>query len=90
MKHRTHSDLLPLVRDCLWQVWDPIGVNEYAEAKDEYDSYAPKITTMLLNGVDARELASHLRHIEAVTMGLPANYSTTDAAVVSLLELIDR
>ena len=90
MSVRSHSELLPQVRDCLWRTWDPIGVNCFPEATDEYDSYAPSITAMLLDGIDGYRLAAHLRQIELVSMGLPGTHSTTDAAVTQLLRLVGR
>ena len=51
--------------------WDPIGVAEYVDG--EYDSYAPKIAGMLLDGADAHRISDHLTNIETVAMGLQGN-----------------
>jgi hypothetical protein len=51
-------------------IWDPIGVVHYPQARDEYDSYVPKVVEMLMTGKDASEIASHLTEIETQRMGL--------------------
>jgi hypothetical protein len=48
--------------------WDAIGVGNLNT--DEYDSYAPKIAAMLLNGANAFKIAEHLFRLETVAMGL--------------------
>lgn len=54
----------------LLDVWDPLGVNDYPEAHDEYDSYAPAIVGMLVRGATEADLVHHLRAIETENMGL--------------------
>jgi hypothetical protein len=63
------SDLRSLLMDC----WDPIGVTETPEAKDEYDGYAGQLGTMLRNGADARAVAEYLSEVQTDRMGLPAS-----------------
>jgi len=58
------------VRRILLDVWDPLGVNEFPEASDEYDSYAPAIVGMLVRGATEADLVHHLRKIETENMGL--------------------
>ena len=66
-----HPDpLLIAVRQVLLREWDPIGVNVYPEARDEYDSYAPTICRWLYEGVDERRLAAHLRSLQGESMGM--------------------
>jgi len=90
MRTPTYAELQTLVRECLWQDWDPIGVNHYESASDEYDSYAPTIAAMLLDGADTYRLRQHLRRLETETMGLSPFHPTTDAAVSKLLELVGK
>ena len=54
----------------LWEVWDPIGVNRFPEARDEYDSYVNDLYIALLNGASDEELARQLFNIAAGNMGL--------------------
>ena len=60
------------IRRILLHDWDPIGVQEIAEAQDEYDPYVGGIYRLLVSGSSAQEIADHLWHIENETIGLPA------------------
>lgn len=55
--------------------WDPIGVEPGAGAPlDEYDSYAPRIASMVKGGCTVEDLAAHLDHLGCEVMGLgPSN-----------------
>lgn len=90
METPTCAELHDMVRKCLWRDWDPIGVNEFDAASDEYDSYAPTITAMLLDGADAFRLRRHLQTIETDSMGLSPYYPTTDSTVNKLLAMVGR
>jgi hypothetical protein len=51
--------------------WDPIGVNEWIEARDEYDSYVHEIYSMFVNGNLTREnLVQYLMKSATDSMGL--------------------
>jgi hypothetical protein len=55
----------------LWEVWDPIGVHDIPQARDEYHSYIDGIYEMLIQCATERELAAHLYTIASETMGMP-------------------
>lgn len=60
-----------LVRDILLRDWDPIGVSDIPEAKDEYDSYADTVFSMLINQkADTDEIASYLFRVATERMRL--------------------
>jgi hypothetical protein len=63
--------LIGAVDSVLWEVWDPIGVNDVPEARDEYASYAPGVAGLLRSGASDDEIRSHLATIVAEWMGLP-------------------
>ena len=86
---RTSKRMLGAVRRVLWETWDPIGVNDHADASTEYDSYAPTIVGMLLRGCTAHDLERHLSTLETDSMGLaPRSTSAArDATVAVLLNL---
>jgi len=59
------------VREIFWLEWDPIGVNECENAKDEYDRYADRSYVMLMDeGRSAPEIADYLYYISSEHMGL--------------------
>ncbi len=77
------------VRDVLWREWDPIGVNQYPQAGDEYDSYVPTIVQFLHRHVDRHRLIDHLWSIETVDMGLCGNRGHTESIADRLLAVRD-
>ena len=77
-----------MVRECLWRDWDPIGVNGFSEATDEYDAYAPTITAMLLDGADAYKVLEHLKRLETDSMGLSPHHTTAEVTTQKLLAMV--
>ena len=62
------------VKKILWEKWDPIGVNDGEnEWDDEYDSYAPHIFRLAVEGKDAIRIAGSLSSSIEQNMGLSAN-----------------
>jgi hypothetical protein len=83
---RVPADGLRAIDEILWRLWDPIGVNDMPEARDEYSSYAPGILGLLRRGADDEEIARHLRMIESERMGLhPTSPAERLRAVLSAL-----
>jgi hypothetical protein len=64
------KEILESIRRVLLEEWDPIGVNDVAEAQDEYDSYIGGVHRLLASGASADQVEAHLRHLETVTMGI--------------------
>jgi hypothetical protein len=62
-----------LIDDILWKDWDPIGVNEVSEAKDEYHTYAWKVVDFKLKGANFETIAQYLFLIETKQIGLGGN-----------------
>ncbi len=67
---RKREPLLKPVQELLFTEWDPIGVNGYAQCRDEYDSYAPTLCRYLREGVDAYKIACHLDRLHKDSMGM--------------------
>jgi len=61
--------LITRVDSVLWEVWDPVGVNDAPEARDEYTSYAPDIAQLLRTGASDAEIERHLATI-VLDMGM--------------------
>jgi hypothetical protein len=51
----------------LWSAWDPIGAGV---PLDEYESYAPRVASLLESGADAGALAEALAELRVHRMGL--------------------
>lgn len=63
-------DELEQLKTLLWKEWDPIGVNDMEDAKDEYDSYASQIFVMLKEGRTEADVVSYLNWLETDHIGL--------------------
>ena len=50
--------------------WDPIGVRDWPEAADEYDSYLGDILVLLERRSTAFEIEEYLLSVETERMGL--------------------
>ena len=78
------------IDEILWNDWDPIGVNEYEEARDEYHGYIPEIYSRL----DAKEsgalIADRLHRIASCRMGLSLSISSHSKAARLLKAAFDR
>ncbi len=60
----------------LWEIWDPIGVNTWPEARDEYESYVNQVFVLIVNRASDEEIGLHLFHIASQAVGL--SYATVD------------
>jgi hypothetical protein len=59
------------VREVLMREWDPIGVREFPEAQEEYDTYVGKVYVMLMDDrASASQIAEYLFEVATVRMGL--------------------
>lgn len=57
--------------------WDPIGVREFSEARDEYDAYVPIIYTMLTSRPSLDDMFTYLWRLETEHMGLKGDRKAT-------------
>jgi hypothetical protein len=81
------SELYHRINELLWQEWDPIGVNNYAEARDEYCNYASQIEGLLIKGTDKNALAQYLYNVETKRMGLTGDQQRNEDVASKLLDL---
>lgn len=79
-QERTAKKVLREIKKLLYEVWDPIGINEAGGPRDEYDAYAPAIYQLLKRGATLEEIAQHLENIAQQRMGLGAGASHRVAA----------
>jgi hypothetical protein len=72
----------------LWQEWDPLGVNNFHEARNEYDVYLPEIFRLLREGATIAEIATHLHHVVTHQMGLNCPFEEQICVAHKLHDLI--
>ncbi len=66
----------------LLEDWDPLGVKGESLARHEYKNYVGGVYRLLASRATEAEVATHLRRIEAESMGL-ARGSMSSLAVVA-------
>jgi len=81
------STLLNRVRVALLTEWDPIGIQEIPEARDEYDSYAPGICELLMRNETSGSVFDYLWQLETDHMGLTGDQVRTHAFAERLVRM---
>jgi hypothetical protein len=81
-------DLYRRIDEILWREWDPIGVSEIPEARDEYYGYLPIVFRLVLEGKEEEIIAQYLLSFEIERMGLAGN--TENAKRVAGLVLREK
>jgi hypothetical protein len=77
-----------LVRDILWEFWDPIGVSAFDDwPKDEYDSYVGVVVSMLRSGQTAQEVSSYLYRAETEYIGMSGDQARAASVAQMLISL---
>jgi hypothetical protein len=78
------------VREILLREWDPIGVRDRAEARNEYDGYVHRLSLMVARGEPAHHMAERLWSIETTGMGLSGDRLRADLVADRLAGLCRR
>ena len=75
------------IDEILWNDWDPIGVNETPEARDEYYGYIFDLLELKRRKVSMEEMANHLFRIETEDIGLFGNKENCERVAQKILAL---
>lgn len=76
--------LTPRIDEVLYYVWDPIGVSDTPEARDEYSSYVGDIVQAVVGDHSKDDIAALLTAISIERMGLQPN-KKRDSEVAELV-----
>jgi hypothetical protein len=68
-----NKTLLVRVNEVLHYIWDPIGVFNEPAARDEYDSYAMQVFSLLIKNSNVSEITEFLTKTSVDRMGLLKN-----------------
>lgn len=70
--------------------WDPIGIADVPQARDEYDRYIPQLLKQIRLNKSKEDLADYLICVETEMMGLSGNMARARRVATRLkaLELI--
>jgi len=71
----------------LWNDWDPIGVNQISEVRDEYQTYVTGIYELKRKNASIEVLAERLIEIETYRMGLDGDIDKCRAVAQKIIEL---
>ncbi|NDV56883.1 hypothetical protein [Bacteroides sp. 519] len=75
------------IDEILWKDWDPIGVNDNENLRDEYQSYTPHVFKLKKEGADLHKIARHLYQLETVGMGMSGNLMRCEVIAEKIIEL---
>jgi hypothetical protein len=75
------------IREALLKEWDPIGVKDIPEARDEYSGYVGPVYELLRSGATEKEVFEYLWWTETDQMGLLGDRSATERFAHRLLEI---
>jgi hypothetical protein len=79
------------IRVVLLEVWDPIGVGNIPEARDEYDCYLGPVFHLLTEGGTDEQILDYLWKLATEHMGLPATRESMLPTIAALrrISLVD-
>lgn len=82
-----HKELYNKIDEILWQDWDPIGINNDEQIRDEYYGYIPQIFSMKIQGVDKKKIADYLYEMETINIGTNGNKQNCEFVAEKIINL---
>ena len=79
------STLAAGVDRILWEIWDPIGVNDAPEARSEYQTYVPAVVALLRREASDAEFLTFLEMTEREIMQVSGSNREHRMAVIAHL-----
>jgi len=79
-RERRAREIQSQIAAILLHDWDPIGVADEPQARDEYDSYVGGVYRLLASGGSLADIEAHLRDIEIHMMGYDETTREADVA----------
>jgi hypothetical protein len=83
------DELYRRVDEVLHYLWDPIGVSDIPEARDEYYDYVPNVLSLLRAEAGVDRIAAYLVDVETDRMGLGGNKERAEDAAEILVKWKD-
>lgn len=84
---RQYIELYNRIDKILWEDWDPIGVNDNENIRDEYSSYVPYIVKLKTDGADIVKIANHLYQLETGSLGMNGSMERCREIAQKIIEL---
>lgn len=67
------KELYARISEVLHYIWDPIGVADIPNARNEYNSYLPHLFRLVIKNNDVGEVAKYLNMVQSKKIGLGSN-----------------
>jgi len=80
------KELYDKIDEILWREWDPIGVNDIEDVREEYQSYTPQIFSLKIQGADKLIISEHLYKLETNNMGLTGNKNNCEEVAQKIID----
>jgi len=87
--NKEEKQFLIRVDEILFYLWDPIGVRDVPEARDEYSSYVNGAAKLAKSSSPPQAIADYLNKIESERMGISARNEHSLVIANLLLETKD-
>ena len=68
--YQREKELYRRTDEILHYIWDPIGIKDVPQARDEYHAYFPRVFARVLENYSDDEIADYLIKVESEEMGL--------------------
>jgi hypothetical protein len=78
------DEVLESIRTILFEIWDPIGINDNEKLSDEYDSYALQLYKLACDK-NRKAILEFLRRVE-LDLQLPTDPERTERVVRRIIE----
>ena len=69
------KELIKRIDDILYYIWDPIGISNEPQTRNEYSSYVPEIFDLTKRNASEEVIAQKLNYIQTEIIGLNSNFA---------------
>ena len=84
--NKREKELYRRTDEILHYLWDPIGVSDTPQARDEYHGYLPRVFAHILDGSSKSLIVKYLSEVESSSMGMSSNKERNEQVADMLLE----
>tara|TARA_R100000789_G_scaffold27627_1_gene30652 strand:- start:230 stop:562 length:333 start_codon:yes stop_codon:yes gene_type:complete len=85
LANTAEKELFKRTDEVLHYLWDPIGVSDVPEARDEYHEYLPQIFMMIKGNKSEEEISSYMYKVQAEEIGIISNKNKISQVVKILI-----
>ena len=90
MNKKINKEIWNKIDEILWKYWDPIGVNDDFDARDEYQSYIGSLYKLILTKANEEKLKNYLRIIEKEEIEIETPDKKMKKTIEKLMEIQNK